>query len=115
MAYEVVATEAETNRAAFVSNIYMLDDTLYELLGGDLHAASCVNPKLCGICRLEDKDAMQEERCGVTLPESLTRQPAAPTVQVRNTKLAQKLVQLQPLIAVFPQERAGQLAYFGPT
>ena len=30
-------------------------------------------------------------------------------------KLAQKLGQLQPLIAVFPQECMGQLAYFGPT
>ena len=30
-------------------------------------------------------------------------------------KLVQKLGQLQPLIAVFPQECMGQLAYFGPT
>ena len=29
--------------------------------------------------------------------------------------LAQKLGQLQPFIAVFPQERTGQLASFGPT
>ena len=39
--------------------------------------------------------------------------------QVRKTsswpKLAQKLGQLQPFTAVFPQERVGQLASFGPT
>jgi hypothetical protein len=29
--------------------------------------------------------------------------------------LAQKLGQLQPFIAVFPQECMGQPAYFGPT
>jgi hypothetical protein len=31
------------------------------------------------------------------------------------SKLAQKLGQLQPFTAVFPQECVGQLAYFGPT
>jgi hypothetical protein len=30
-------------------------------------------------------------------------------------KLAQKLAQLQPFIAVFPQECMDQLAFFGPT
>jgi hypothetical protein len=35
----------------------------------------------------------------------------------KDTKLAQKLGQLQPflLVAVFPQECMGQLAHFGPT
>jgi hypothetical protein len=33
----------------------------------------------------------------------------------KNVKLAQKLGQLQPFLAVFPQECMGQLAYFGPT
>ena len=33
----------------------------------------------------------------------------------KDAKLAQKLGQLQPFIAVFPQECIGQLAYFGPT
>ena len=33
----------------------------------------------------------------------------------KDTKLAQKLGQLEPFIAVFPQECMGQLAYFGPT
>ena len=33
----------------------------------------------------------------------------------KDTKLAQKLGQLQPCIAVFPQECMGQLASFGPT
>ena len=32
-----------------------------------------------------------------------------------DAKLAQKLGQLQPSIAVFPPENMGQLAYFGPT
>jgi hypothetical protein len=32
----------------------------------------------------------------------------------KGTKLAQKLGQLQPFIAVSPQECMGQLAYFGP-
>ena len=32
----------------------------------------------------------------------------------KDTKLAQKLAQLQPFMAVFPQEYMGQLAYFGP-
>ena len=32
-----------------------------------------------------------------------------------DAKLAQKLGQLQPSIAVIPQENMGQLAYFGPT
>jgi hypothetical protein len=31
------------------------------------------------------------------------------------SRLAQELGQLQPFIAVFPQECLGQLAYFGPT
>ena len=31
----------------------------------------------------------------------------------KDTKLAQKLGQLEPFIAVFPQECMGQLAYFG--
>jgi hypothetical protein len=36
--------------------------------------------------------------------------------QVRiDAKSAQKLDQLQPFVAVFPQECAGQLASFGPT
>jgi hypothetical protein len=33
----------------------------------------------------------------------------------KDTKLAQKLGQLQPFIAVFPQKCMGQLASFGPT
>jgi hypothetical protein len=33
----------------------------------------------------------------------------------KDDKLAQKLGQLQPSIAVFPQECTGQLASFGPT
>jgi hypothetical protein len=33
----------------------------------------------------------------------------------KNTKLAQKLDQLQPFIAVFPQDCIGQLASFGTT
>jgi hypothetical protein len=33
----------------------------------------------------------------------------------KDAKLAQKLVQLQPFIAVFPQECMGQFSYFGPT
>ena len=33
----------------------------------------------------------------------------------KDAELAQKLGQLQPVIAVFPQERVGQLASFGPT
>ena len=33
----------------------------------------------------------------------------------KDAKLAQKLGQLQPLTAVFPQEGMGQLAPFGPT
>ena len=33
----------------------------------------------------------------------------------KDAQLAQKLGQLQPLIAVFPQECVGQLASFGPT
>ena len=33
----------------------------------------------------------------------------------KDAKLAQKLGQLQPFIAVFPQECMGQLASFGPT
>jgi hypothetical protein len=33
----------------------------------------------------------------------------------RDATLAQKLGQLQPFLAVFPQECMGQLAYFGPT
>ena len=38
------------------------------------------------------------------------------TLQVRlDAKLAQKLGQLQPYIAVFPHECMGQLAVFGPT
>jgi hypothetical protein len=39
------------------------------------------------------------------------------SIQVRRTpqKLAQTSGQLQALIAVFPQECAGQLASFGPT
>jgi hypothetical protein len=33
----------------------------------------------------------------------------------KDAKLTQKLGQLQPFVAVFPQECMGQLAYFGPT
>jgi hypothetical protein len=33
----------------------------------------------------------------------------------KDAKLAQKLGQLHPFIAVFPQECMGKLAYFGPT
>jgi hypothetical protein len=33
----------------------------------------------------------------------------------KDAKLAQRLGQLQPFMAVFPQECMGQLAYFGPT
>ena len=33
----------------------------------------------------------------------------------KDAKLAQKLGQLQPFLAVFPQECMGQLASFGPT
>jgi hypothetical protein len=33
----------------------------------------------------------------------------------KDAKLAQKLGQLQPFIAVFPQECMGQLGSFGPT
>ena len=45
---------------------------------------------------------------------------AAPRASVRvpsekDAKLAQRLGQLQPFIAAFPQEYMGQLASFGPT
>jgi hypothetical protein len=33
----------------------------------------------------------------------------------KDARLAQKLGQLQPFLAVFPQECTGQLTYFGPT
>ena len=36
-------------------------------------------------------------------------------ISEKDTKLAQKLGQLQPFIAVFPPERVGQLASVGPT
>ena len=42
-------------------------------------------------------------------PHGLTR------LSEKDAKLAQKLGQLQPFIAVFPQECVGQLAHFGPT
>ena len=38
-----------------------------------------------------------------------------PHTSEKDAKLAQKLGQLQPFIAVFPQECMGQLASFGPT
>jgi hypothetical protein len=38
-----------------------------------------------------------------------------PGTSEKDAKLAQKLGQLQPFIAVFPQECMGQLAYFWPT
>ena len=40
---------------------------------------------------------------------------AAALASEKAAKLAQNLGQLQPFIAVFPQECMGQLAYFGPT
>jgi hypothetical protein len=40
---------------------------------------------------------------------------AAGRLSEKDAKLAQKLDQLQPFIAVFPQECMGQLASFGPT
>ena len=46
------------------------------------------------------------------LPEALG---APHQIREKDTKLAQKLGQRQPFIAVFPQDCAGQLAYFGPT
>ena len=46
-------------------------------------------------------------------PLHLDRHPANPSE--KDTKLAQKLIQLQPFIAVFQQECMGQLASFGPT
>jgi hypothetical protein len=38
-----------------------------------------------------------------------------PCLSEKGARLARKLGQLQPFIAVFPQECIGQLAYFGPT
>jgi hypothetical protein len=40
---------------------------------------------------------------------------AATAASEHDAKLAQKLGQLQPFAASFPQECMGQLAYFGPT
>jgi hypothetical protein len=37
-----------------------------------------------------------------------------PQQSEEDTKLAQKLGQLQPIIALFPQECMGQLSSFGP-
>jgi hypothetical protein len=47
----------------------------------------------------------------VDAPWQLVMRPSSE----KDAKLAQKLGQLQPFIAVFPQECMGQLAYFGPT
>jgi hypothetical protein len=41
--------------------------------------------------------------------------PAPPAKSEKDAKLAQKLGQLQPFTAVFPQDCMGQLAPFGPT
>ena len=38
-----------------------------------------------------------------------------PRASEKDTKLAQKLGQLQPFVAAFPRECVGQLASFGPT
>ena len=60
-------------------------------------------------------------RCG---PVSLQPRPSEkdagpvslqPRPSEKDAELAQKLGQLQPFIAVFPQECMGQLASFGPT
>ena len=49
--------------------------------------------------------ATQRQKSGLSMLRTEVRKAA---------KLAQKLGQLQLFIAVFPQERMGRLAYFGP-
>ena len=51
------------------------------------------------------------------LPEHQGHQAAGQALRKgeKDAELAQTLGQLKPLIAVFPQECMGQLAYFGPT
>jgi hypothetical protein len=47
--------------------------------------------------------------------KELSPPPPAPVgASEKDAKLVQKLVQLKPFIAVFPQEYMGQLASFGP-
>ena len=52
--------------------------------------------------------------CDIRGRVKVTAPPVAAQVS-KDAKLAQKLGQLQPFIAVLPQECMGQLASFGPT
>jgi hypothetical protein len=51
--------------------------------------------------------------CGPWLGHRL--HPLVQLASEKDAKLAQKLAQPRPFIAVFPHECVGQLAYFGPT
>jgi hypothetical protein len=52
---------------------------------------------------------------GETVRSPRHRPPASLSLTVKDTKLAQKLGQLQPFTAVFPQGCTGQIASFRPT
>ena len=66
------------------------------------------NPQSCpgAVACLQDRSAG---------PRRCTAAGMPCTSSEKDAKLAQKLGQLQPSVAVFPQECAGQLASFGPT
>jgi hypothetical protein len=53
---------------------------------------------------------MEDHKSDIQGPLKMT----SPPMSEKDAKLAQKLGQLQPFIAVFPQAFAGQLAFFGP-
>jgi hypothetical protein len=68
---------------------------------------------LCGFC-----SAGGGTWGNVVLNQQLTQSNCQMPIlrtNVRDAKLAQKLGQLPPIIAAFPQKCEGQLAYFGPT
>ena len=58
---------------------------------------------------------LRRPESGETVRSPRHRPPASLSLSVKDTKLAQKLGQLQPFIAVFPQECTGQIASFRPT
>jgi hypothetical protein len=90
--------------------------------GFDLNAIVGAEKTLIGTLSMSRRDTEEAVRRAasraILIPFSLSARAVLAQCSLsseKDTKLAQKLGQLQPFIAVFPQECVGQLASFGPT
>ena len=93
------------------------DDAVYKVVvtgsNGRQAVRSCDTRKLEPALFLQDCDGADPRQRWTG--DSLVHAGSGMVSMIRNEGASEKLGQLQPFVAVFPQECMGQLAFFGPT